>query len=73
MANRLKYRIDNIAEKANSTEYARIEDLLRILELERKPELTEAEQAQIDELRKMPIDPKLEKALSEIISSRVTV
>ena len=59
----LKRRINHLQEKILPTRYAKIEDLLRIIHLKNLSELTEREQAELEGLQQLDVEPRLVKAL----------
>jgi hypothetical protein len=66
MNKELKKRMDRIEEKISPSRYARIEDLIKIIELEEEEGRTPEQECQLQELRSLPIDPQLEKTITEL-------
>ena len=58
-----KTRIDRIEGKLNPSKYATLEDIIHAQDLEEKEKRTPEEDLKLKELRSLPIDPQLKKAL----------
>lgn len=65
MSKGLKTRLDRIEEKMSPSRYARLEDIITIIELEEDKGLTPEQERQLKELRALPVDPQLEKTITE--------
>lgn len=65
----IKRRVENL-ENVNQS-YLVIEDIIRLIELERKEHRTPEEQRQFEKLQAMEVEPKLHKTFLELQEKRV--
>jgi len=63
MNKELKKRINKIEAKINPTRYATLEDIIHAQDIEEKEKRTPEEELKLKELRALPTDPQLVKAL----------
>ena len=64
----IKRRLKRIENKLNPPQYARIEHVLRVLDLEKKEVRTVKEERLLTELQSVPPHPDLVKALEKLDS-----
>ena len=65
MSRELKNRMDRIEGKISPIRYATLEDIIHAQDIEEKEKRTPEEEQKLKELRSLPVDPRLERAIME--------
>jgi hypothetical protein len=63
MSKEFRNRMDRIEGKVSPSRYATLEDIIHAQDIEEKEKRTPEEELKLKELRSLPIDPQLVKAL----------
>jgi hypothetical protein len=70
MSKELRNRLDSIEVKVSPSRYAQLEDIIHMQDIEEKEKQTPEEERKLKELRALPTDPQLVKALMKAEEKR---